>query len=267
MCRALSILVLGLLVSIEVREIHGESGGCVVWGANTGIVVEADDGEPVKVSCPLPLADNRTNRSVAHESGLTLSWFRSRKGEEPDEPIDFHQAEERVSNEKEGLWFWPAFVNDSGNYTCMLRNASGCLKVSISLFVTQKRPNRCARNAELYLGDLSFLQCPGTSDFSPALFNMSTAWCKGGQIIGSASLSILDNVDGKLRVSSVREYHEGNYTCVVTVMRRGLAFNLTRILCVTIASSQRELKPPILIQSAAGPRVEVEYGGFVRDVG
>ncbi|XP_072897782.1 interleukin-1 receptor accessory protein-like [Hemitrygon akajei] len=259
MHRALSILVLGLLVNTEVREIHGESGGCVVWGTNTSIAVQAYDGEPVKVSCPLPLADIRTNHSMAHESGLTLSWYRSRQGEELDEPIDFHQAEERVSNEEEGLWFWPAFVNDSGNYTCMLRNASGCLRVSVSLFVTQKRPNRCARNVELYLGDLSLQQCPGTSDFSPALFNMSTVWYWRGQIIDSGS-NMLNNIDGQLRVNIVMEHHEGNYTCIVTVMRRGLAFNLTRILCATIAGSQRELKPPILNQPAAGLRVEVEYG-------
>ncbi|XP_059847881.1 interleukin-1 receptor accessory protein-like isoform X2 [Hypanus sabinus] len=263
MRRALSILVLGLLFSTEVREIHGESGGCVVWGANTSIAVEAYDGEPVKVSCPLPLADIRTNHSMAHESGLTLSWYRSRQGEELDEPIDFRQAEERVSNEEEGLWFWPAFVNDSGNYTCMLRNASGCLRVSVSLFITQKRPNRCARNVELYLGDLSLQQCPGTSDFSPELFNMSTIWYWRGQIIDSGS-NMLNNIDGQLRVNIVMEHHEGNYTCIVTVMRRGLAFKLTRILCATIAASQRELKPPILNQLAAGLRVEVEYGMVFR---
>ncbi|XP_062901362.1 interleukin-1 receptor accessory protein-like [Mobula hypostoma] len=257
MRRALSILVLGLLVSTEVREIHGESGGCVVWGANSGIAVEAYDGEPVKVSCPLPLADIRTNHS---ESGLTLSWYRSRQGEELDEPIDFQQAVERVSNEEEGLWFWPAFVNDSGNYTCMLRNAYGCLRVSISLFVIQKRPNRCASNVELYLGDVSYQLCPGTSDFSPALFNTSTAWYWEGRRIDSFLSSSLANVNGQLRISIVREFHEGNYTCIVTVMHRGLAFNLTRILCTTVAASQRELIAPVIIQPAAGLRVEVEYG-------
>ncbi|XP_072110990.1 interleukin-1 receptor accessory protein-like isoform X1 [Mobula birostris] len=258
MRRALSILVLGLLVSTEVREIHGESGGCVVWGANGGIAVEAYDGEPVKVSCPLPLADIRTNHS---ESGLTLLWYRSRQGEELDEPIDFQQAEERVSSEEEGLWFWPAFVNDSGNYTCMLRNASGCLRVSILLFVIQKRPNRCASNVELYLGDVSYQLCPGTSDFSPALFNTSTAWYWEGRRIDSFLFSSnLANVNGRLRINIVREFHEGNYTCIVTVMHRGLAFNLTRILCATVAASQRELIAPVIIQPAAGLRVEVEYG-------
>ena len=38
-----------------------------------------------------------------------------------EEPINFRLPENRISKEKDVLWFRPTLLNDTGNYTCMLR--------------------------------------------------------------------------------------------------------------------------------------------------
>ncbi|KAH0624219.1 hypothetical protein JD844_007784 [Phrynosoma platyrhinos] len=79
------------------------------------------NGEPAKIRCPLFEAFVKYNYSTAHSSGLTLIWYWIGRGQDLEEPINFRLPDNHISKEKDTLWFRPALLNDTGNYTCMLR--------------------------------------------------------------------------------------------------------------------------------------------------
>ncbi|XP_041038737.1 interleukin-1 receptor accessory protein-like isoform X3 [Carcharodon carcharias] len=273
---SLSVLMLWILACIAATETHSESGQCVDWGVDNINTVKAYNGEPAKISCPLFLTYIKFNYSMAHGSGLTLVWYKTRQNEDLEEPIDFHQAENRIVQMEDVLWFWPVLANDSGNYTCMLRNTTDCLKVAIPLLVIQKGRNSCNSSkemvfpVELILGETRNLICPNTAEFSNSSINSTVAWymdlsedlnkdqCQGCRRVGK-DMDTVKEIENKLLFFVVREYHEKEYTCIVTTTRRDQQYNLTRTVAVSICASQHDLKPPILVQPKADQQIEVEY--------
>lgn len=261
MPRVLLIFMLTLSAGIDWNAINGEAGECTDWGVDISGAVKGFDGEPARLRCPLV----KSNSSLGHGSALTLSWYKTGPGDNRQESADFRQNNQRVSEEAERLWFWPAFANDSGNYACMLRNATRCLKVSVSLLVIEKKRGKCVNNEEmvfpvdLALGEMRNFTCPDTSGFSQAIASPSTAWYKGCDKIRSGG-SPIDVIEGRLTFNIVRQHCAGNYTCVVNVARRGQNFTLTRTFHVTIIANQLTPSPPVLVQPKADLQVEVEYG-------
>ncbi|XP_032887650.1 interleukin-1 receptor accessory protein isoform X2 [Amblyraja radiata] len=261
MPRVLLIFMLMLSAGIDWNAINGEAGECTDWGVDISGAVKGFDGEPARLRCPLV----KSNYSLGRGSALTLSWYKTGPGDDRQESADFHQNNQRVSEEAERLWFWPAFANDSGNYACMLRNATRCLKVSVSLLVIEKKRGKCVNNEEmvfpvdLALGEMRNFTCPDTSGFSRAIASPSTAWYKGCDKIRSGG-SPIDVIEGRLTFNIVRQHCAGSYTCVVNVARRGQNFTLTRTFHVTIIANQLTPSPPVLVQPKADLQVEVEYG-------
>lgn len=94
---------------------------CDDWGVDTMKQIQIYDGEPAKIKCPLFETFLKYNYSTAHSAGLTLIWYRIGQDRDLEEPINFRLPDNRISKEKDTLWFWPALLNDTGNYTCMLR--------------------------------------------------------------------------------------------------------------------------------------------------
>ncbi|XP_067850987.1 interleukin-1 receptor accessory protein-like [Heptranchias perlo] len=264
---AVSVFVLWILACIGATETlgHSESGQCLDWGVDSINKVKAYDGEPARIRCPLFLTYIKSSYSMAHGMGLTLVWYKTRRNEELEEPIDFHQAENRVAKEKDVLWFWPVFANDSGNYTCMLRNTTYCIKVAVPLLVIQKPADECTSNeemvfpSELAIGESKNLSCPDTADFSKSSETSTIAWYKGCHRVTNNKNMVKEIELGKLSFLMVREYHGGEYTCIATVMRRSRSYNLTRTVIVSIAANQNQLKPPVLVQPNADQQMEVEY--------
>ncbi|XP_076118596.1 interleukin-1 receptor accessory protein-like 1-A [Alosa pseudoharengus] len=100
-------------------------------------------GEPVFVRCALFYGYIRANHTRAQSAGLRLMWYRSAALGLADyeEPIMFDGA--RVTKEEDNIWFRPAEVDDSGLYSCVLRNSSYCVKVAMSLDVLQNDSAPC----------------------------------------------------------------------------------------------------------------------------
>lgn len=94
---------------------------CDDWGVDTMKQIQIYDGEPAKIKCPLFETFLKYNYSTAHSAGLTLIWYRIGQDRDLEEPINFRLPDNHISKEKDTLWFWPALLNDTGNYTCMLR--------------------------------------------------------------------------------------------------------------------------------------------------
>lgn len=94
---------------------------CDDWGLDTMRQIQVFEDEPARIKCPLFEHFLKYNYSTAHSAGLTLIWYWTRQDRDLEEPINFRLPENRISKEKDVLWFRPTLLNDTGNYTCMLR--------------------------------------------------------------------------------------------------------------------------------------------------
>lgn len=94
---------------------------CDDWGLDIMRQIQVFEDEPARIKCPLFEHFLKYNYSTAHSAGLTLIWYWTRQDRDLEEPINFRLPENRISKEKDVLWFRPTLLNDTGNYTCMLR--------------------------------------------------------------------------------------------------------------------------------------------------
>ncbi|XP_048398307.1 interleukin-1 receptor accessory protein-like isoform X2 [Stegostoma tigrinum] len=278
---SLSIFAVYILTCIVATVTHrlSASGQCMDWDVDNVAEVKAYSEEPVRVSCPLFLAHSKLSYSMANDSGLTLVWYKTRENGELEELIDFDQAGNRITKKLEVLWFWPVFANDSGNYTCMLRNTTYCLKVAVPLLVIQKGHNVCNSSKEmifpvqLALGETKILSCPDTTEFAKSSVSSTVAWyaneapseyhskdqCQGCCRVENV-VDMVREIEGKLVFSIVREYHKGEYTCITTMTQGERPYSLTRTVIVSICASQQELKAPVLILPKFDQQIKVEHG-------
>uniref|UniRef100_G3PQH3 Interleukin-1 receptor accessory protein-like 1 n=1 Tax=Gasterosteus aculeatus aculeatus TaxID=481459 RepID=G3PQH3_GASAC len=144
-------------------------------------------GEPVRIKCALFYGYIRANYSHAQSAGLSLMWYKSAGHGDFEEPISFDGA--RMSKEEDAIWFRPAELDDVGYYSCVLRNSTYCMKVSMSLTVAENDTDLCYNSKMRFfekaeLSKSKDITCPGIEDY-------------------------LDT----LSIKEVREDDIGNYTC------------------------------------------------------
>nr|XP_035951714.1 uncharacterized protein LOC118538022 [Halichoerus grypus] len=110
-------LPLSPFLDTDLDEAGVHVDGCIDWSVDLKTYM-ALAGEPVRVKCALFYSYIRTNYSMAQSTGLRLMWYKN-KGD-LEEPIIF--SEVRMSKEEDSIWFHSAEAQDSGFYTCVLRN-------------------------------------------------------------------------------------------------------------------------------------------------
>ncbi|XP_077146416.1 interleukin-1 receptor accessory protein isoform X1 [Ranitomeya variabilis] len=259
----ISFLLMCLLVLTITRDCICER--CDDWGEDTRKLTQAYDGEPVRIRCPLFEDYLKHNYSTAHSAGLTLMWYWTGKGKDLEEPINIRLPDNRISKDKDILWFRPVLLNDTGNYTCMLRNTTFCLKIAFPLEVLKKDPDSCvsidkaAEAVTFPLEENRSLTCPDTegyyqSDVTPIVnWYMNCALVKG--FVGR-------HPDGlSLHFVYVVQRFEGNYTCIVSYEENGRAYNLTRTTYVKTIASLMYAKPPVMITPNDKQTFEFIAGG------
>uniref|UniRef100_A0A8B9T8I9 Interleukin 1 receptor accessory protein n=1 Tax=Anas platyrhynchos TaxID=8839 RepID=A0A8B9T8I9_ANAPL len=135
------------------------------------------------IKCPLFETFLKYNYSTAHSAGLTLIWYRIGQDRDLEEPINFRLPDNRISKEKDTLWFWPALLNDTGNYTCMLRNTTYCSKVAFPLEVVSKDQDSCVSHSIKPTEQKFYLEhanekiiCPDIDGFFPASVTPTVKW-------------------------------------------------------------------------------------------
>ncbi|ETE69524.1 X-linked interleukin-1 receptor accessory protein-like 2, partial [Ophiophagus hannah] len=146
-------------------------------------------GEPVRVKCALFYSYIRTNYSMAQSTGLRLMWYKN-KGDF-EEPIIF--SEGRINKDEDSIWFHTAEVQDSGFYTCVLRNSTYCMKVSMSLTVAENELGLCYNSTIRYLEKSEITR---TKECKPKLWR-----------------SVVVQKENTLLIEDVQEEDSGNYTC------------------------------------------------------
>uniref|UniRef100_A0A0P6J533 Interleukin-1 receptor accessory protein n=1 Tax=Heterocephalus glaber TaxID=10181 RepID=A0A0P6J533_HETGA len=236
----LSIYFFGILQS-------DASERCDDWGLDTMRQIQVFEDEPARIKCPLFEHFLKFNYSTAHSAGLTLIWYWTRQDRDLEEPINFRLPENRISKEKDVLWFRPTLLNDTGNYTCMLRNTTYCSKVAFPLEVVQK--DSCFKSPmklpveKLYVEDgIQKITCPNIDGYFPSTVKPNVTWYMDCNLIKDFHNVLPDGMNLSFFIPFTS--NNGNYTCVVTYPEHGRIFHLTRSVTVKVVGSPKDASPP-----------------------
>ncbi|XP_053420930.1 interleukin-1 receptor accessory protein isoform X2 [Nycticebus coucang] len=220
---------------------------CDDWGLDTMRQIQVFEDEPARIKCPLFEHFLKYNYSTAHSAGLTLIWYWTRQDRDLEEPINFRLPENRISKEKDVLWFRPTLLNDTGNYTCMLRNTTYCSKVAFPLEVVQK--GNCFNSPmklpvhRLYIEHgIQNITCPNVDGYFPSTVKPTITWYMGCSKIQNFNNVVPEGRNLSFLIALIS--NNGNYTCVVTYPENGRIFHLTRTLTVKVVGSPKDAMPP-----------------------
>ncbi|XP_051640228.1 X-linked interleukin-1 receptor accessory protein-like 2 isoform X2 [Manacus candei] len=190
-------------------------------------------GEPVRVKCALFYSYIRTNYSMAQSTGLRLMWYKN-KGD-LEEPIIF--SEVRMSKDEDSIWFHSVELQDSGFYTCVLRNSTYCMKVSMSLTVAENESGLCYNSKIRYLEKSEVtkrktISCPDIEDYKTAGQEPDVVWYK--ECKPKMWRSVVIQKGNTLLIQEVQEEDGGNYTCELKfegkLIRRTVELKVTALL-------------------------------------
>ncbi|XP_036613367.1 interleukin-1 receptor accessory protein [Trichosurus vulpecula] len=254
----MDLLWLPMLVMFAGIPKSSASERCDDWGLDTTKQTQVYDGEPAYIQCPLFEHYLKFNYSTAHSAGLTLIWYWIGQDQDLEEPINFRLPDNRISKEKDLIWFRPTLLNDTGNYTCMLRNTTYCSKVAFPLEVIQK--NNCFKSAMkvpteyIYLEHtLQVLKCPNIEGFFPSSVKPEVTWYMNCDKVDNFNKVELNGTE--LIFAYALTSNAAFYTCVVTYPENGRMFNLTRTVEVKVVASPHYATPPQIVY----PNDEIVY--------
>ncbi|NXP08287.1 IRPL2 protein, partial [Thinocorus orbignyianus] len=206
--------------------------GCIDWSVDLKTYM-ALAGEPVRVKCALFYSYIRTNYSMAQSTGLRLMWYKN-KGD-LEEPIIF--SEVRMSKDEDSIWFHSVELQDSGFYTCVLRNSTYCMKVSMSLTVAENESGLCYNSKIRYLEKSEVtkrktISCPDIEDYKTAGQEPDVVWYK--ECKPKMWRSVVIQKGNTLLIQEVQEEDGGNYTCELKfegkLIRRTVELKVTALL-------------------------------------
>uniref|UniRef100_A0A8C5A5T2 Interleukin-1 receptor accessory protein-like 1 n=1 Tax=Gadus morhua TaxID=8049 RepID=A0A8C5A5T2_GADMO len=206
--------------------------GCTDWSVDY-LKYKVLLGEPVRIKCALFYGYIRANYTHAQGAGLSLMWYKSSGHGDFEEPISFDGT--RTSKEEDAIWFRPAELEDQGHYSCVLRNSTYCMKVSMSLTVSENDTDLCYNSLMRFsekaeLSKNKEITCPGIDDYiqpgveecQPDIYRTrdrldSTYWIRCSQPKQECKPkqwrpTVLRTRD-TLSIQEVLEDDIGNYTC------------------------------------------------------
>ncbi|XP_043105606.1 interleukin-1 receptor accessory protein-like 1-A [Puntigrus tetrazona] len=231
-------LLCGVSVSLTLKVVskRGSVDGCTDWSVDY-LKYRVLHGEPVRIKCALFYGYIRANYSQAQSIGLSLMWYRSSGLGHGDfeEPISFDGV--RMSKEEDAIWFRPAELQDAGLYSCVLRNSTFCMKVSMTLLVADNDTAGCYNSKLRYtekgeLGKSKDISCPDIQDYVQPGEKPQIMWYKECNVQQWRS-SVLQTAD-MLSIQEVNEEDIGNYTCELVfggfLVRRTTYLSVTGML-------------------------------------
>ncbi|XP_037542603.1 interleukin-1 receptor accessory protein-like 1-A [Nematolebias whitei] len=228
------------------------SDGCTDWSVDY-LKYRVLQGEPVRLKCALFYGYIRANYSQVQSVGLSLMWYRSSGLGHSDfeEPISFDGV--RMSKEEDAIWFRPADLQDVGLYSCVLRNSTYCMKVSMSLTVAENDTDLCynsnlRRTEKAELSKSKDILCPDIDDYVEPGKEPEITWYKECHP-KQWRASIFQKRD-ILSIQEVKEDDIGNYTCEVQfggfVVRRTTELTMQRSFTepIKLDQNQSRTRPP-----------------------
>ncbi|XP_051876777.1 X-linked interleukin-1 receptor accessory protein-like 2 isoform X1 [Pristis pectinata] len=215
-------------------------------------------GEPVRVKCALFYGYIRTNYSMAQNSGLSLMWYKNNGQGDSEEPIIF--SGRRMSKEEDSIWFHSVELQDNGFYTCVLRNSTYCMKVTMSLMVAENDSGLCYNSmirslekAEITKSKEIF--CPDIEDFITADRDLDIVWYK--ECLPKSWRNTILQKRNILVIQEVEEEDLGNYTCELKYKDKLVRRTIELIVTAVLTDKLPELLDPLENQQSV---VEVQLG-------
>ncbi|XP_027623316.1 interleukin-1 receptor type 1 isoform X2 [Tupaia chinensis] len=206
--------------------------------------------------------DVRTCPLNPNEDKGTISWYKNdSKIPLPMDPVS------RIRQREDNLWFIPAKVEDSGYYYCVVRNASHCLRIKVTVEFVENDPDLCfntqARFAQrLPVAGDGKIVCPYLDYFKDENNELpKIQWykdCKPFPLDETCFSGVAD----KLIVSNVAEEHRGNYTCRTSYTYLGKQYHVSRVIELITVEDNRPLRPKIV--SPANETMEVVLGSQIQ---
>ncbi|KAJ0009501.1 hypothetical protein NQD34_001203 [Periophthalmus magnuspinnatus] len=249
-----------LLLLLQALTVHCQKGvskrgsveGCTDWSVDYKRY-QALLGEPVRIRCALFYGYIRANYSLAQSSGLSLMWYKSAGHDDFEEPISFDGT--RMSKEEDAIWFRPAELQDEGYYSCVLRNSTYCMKVSMPLNVAENDTDVCYNSKmrsyeKAELSKSKNISCPGIEEYIQPGTEPEITWykeCKPQQ--WRASIETRDS----LYIREVKEEDTGNYTCELQLG----TFVVRKTTELSVTAPQTD-KPPKILFPAEGQMTVIE---------
>ncbi|XP_043986619.1 interleukin-1 receptor accessory protein-like 1-A isoform X2 [Gambusia affinis] len=234
----LILLYFTLSKSVKVVSKRGSVDGCTDWSVDYK-KYQVLQGEAVRLKCALFYGYIRSNYSQAQSGGLSLMWYRSSGLGHTDfeEPISFDGV--RMSKEEDAIWFRPADLQDMGLYSCVLRNSTYCMKVSMALAVAENDTDLCY-NSNMRITEKAELSrrfhilCPEIDDYVEPGKEPDITWYK--ECRPKKWRATIFQRGDKLFFQEVKEDDIGNYTCEIQfggfVVRRTTELTVTAPITV-----------------------------------
>ncbi|XP_023192206.1 interleukin-1 receptor accessory protein-like 1-B isoform X4 [Xiphophorus maculatus] len=251
----LILLYFTLSKSVKVVSKRGSVDGCTDWSVDYK-KYQVLQGEAVRLKCALFYGYIRSNYSQAQSGGLSLMWYRSSGLGHTDfeEPISFDGV--RMSKEEDAIWFRPADLQDVGLYSCVLRNSTYCMKVSMALAVAENDTDLCY-NSNMRITEKAELSrrfhilCPEIDDYVEPGKEPEITWYK--ECRPKKWRATIFQRGNKLFFQEVKEDDIGNYTCEIQF--GGFAVRRTTELTVTAPIT---VDPPKILFPAENKTTNME---------
>ncbi|XP_077574141.1 interleukin-1 receptor accessory protein-like 1 [Stigmatopora nigra] len=231
---SISLLVLFQAIVVYCLRVVSKRGsveGCTDWSVDY-LKYKVLLGEPVRIKCALFYGYIRANYSHAQSAGLSLMWYKSAGHGDFEEPISFDGT--RMSKEEDAIWFRPAQLDDAGYYSCVLRNSTYCMKVSMSLTVAENDTDLCYNSKMRFfekaeLSKSKDITCTGIEDYIQPEVEPQIVWYK--ECAPKQWRETIGRKGETLSIQEVREDDVGNYTCELQfgnfVVRRTTELSVT----------------------------------------
>lgn len=237
---------------LKVVSKRGSVEGCTDWSVDYK-KYQALLGEPVRIRCALFYGYIRANYSLAQSAGLSLMWYKSAGHGDFEEPISFDGT--RMSKEEDAIWFRPAELEDVGYYSCVLRNSTYCMKVSMSLNVAENDTDVCYNSKMRFyekaeLSKSKNISCPGIEEYTQPGTEPEITWYK--ECRPQQWRPTIETKES-LYIREVREEDTGNYTCELQL--GGFVVRKTTELSVTAPLTD---KPPKILFPSEGQVTVIE---------
>ncbi|XP_053328533.1 X-linked interleukin-1 receptor accessory protein-like 2 [Spea bombifrons] len=207
------VLLICSSVTADVKLVSKRNSvdGCMDWSVDLKSYM-ALAGEPVRMKCALFYSYIRTTYNMAQSAGLRLMWYKT-KGD-VEEPILFSVL--RMSKDDDSIWIHTAEVQDSGLYTCVLRNSTYCMKVSMPLVVAENDMGLCYNSRLRYWEQVQVtkkkqITCPDVDDYKTPNTDPEIVWYK--ECKPKTWRSSIIQKGKTLLIQDVQDEDAGNYTC------------------------------------------------------
>ncbi|XP_045741214.1 LOW QUALITY PROTEIN: interleukin-1 receptor type 1 [Mirounga angustirostris] len=173
------------------------------------------------------------------------------------------EADSRIHQHEDKLWFVPAKVEDSGHYYCAVRNSTYCLKIKITIKFVQHEPNLCYNTEAIFTQRLPVaadgqLVCPYMEFFKDEKNELpKIEWHKDCKPLLLDNINFIGVTD-RLIIANVTAAHNGKYTCGTFYTYLGKQYRITRVIELMTIEEYKPVRPVIV--SPANETVEAGLG-------